>query len=174
VLFFNWAPRNKGVLGECRYRCTHPLTSTLDGDEWSASRTGRFTLRERAPSIHWIGGWIGPRAGLNAVVKRRILSPSRGSKPHHLARSPTLYHWASYPSSIYIQFVLAKQFLSKQPAVNLWVCVCVFVCVCVCVCHSIWNNAITYRHSERAWLMTFDFHASWTNSVQFLLFISSF
>jgi hypothetical protein len=34
------------------------LTSALDGDEWSASRPGRFTPRERVPSTHWIGGWV--------------------------------------------------------------------------------------------------------------------
>jgi hypothetical protein len=44
---------------------------TLDGVEWSASRPGRFTPRERAPVTHWIGGWVGPRAVLDAVVKRR-------------------------------------------------------------------------------------------------------
>jgi hypothetical protein len=42
------------------------LTSALDGGEWSASRPGRFTPRERAPSTHWIGGWVGPRAVLEA------------------------------------------------------------------------------------------------------------
>jgi hypothetical protein len=31
------------------------LTSTLDGGEWSASRLGRFTPREKAPGTHWIG-----------------------------------------------------------------------------------------------------------------------
>jgi hypothetical protein len=30
---------------------------------------------------HWIGGWVGPRAVLNAVVKRKILSPLRESNP---------------------------------------------------------------------------------------------
>jgi len=30
------------------------LSSTLDGSEWSASRSGRFTPRERAPGTHWI------------------------------------------------------------------------------------------------------------------------
>jgi len=44
------------------------LTSALDGGEWSASRPGRFTLKERAPGIHWIGGWVGPRAVLDAVM----------------------------------------------------------------------------------------------------------
>jgi hypothetical protein len=51
----------------------HSLTSALDGGEWSASRPGRFTSRERAPGIHGIGGWLGPRAVLDTVVKRQIL-----------------------------------------------------------------------------------------------------
>jgi hypothetical protein len=28
--------------------------------------------RERAPGTHWIGGWVGPRAVLDAVVQRKI------------------------------------------------------------------------------------------------------
>jgi hypothetical protein len=39
------------------------LTSALDGDEWLASRLGRFNPRERAPGTRWMGGWVGPRAG---------------------------------------------------------------------------------------------------------------
>jgi hypothetical protein len=68
-------------LGEWRYSSTHSLTSALDGVEWSTSRPGRFTPRERAPGTHWIGGWVGPRAGLDAVVKRKIPSPRRESNP---------------------------------------------------------------------------------------------
>jgi hypothetical protein len=30
--------------------------------------------RERALGTHWIGGWVGPRAVLDAVVKRKIPS----------------------------------------------------------------------------------------------------
>jgi hypothetical protein len=37
--------------------------------------------RERAPGIHCIGGWVGPRAGLDAVVRRKISSPYRNSNP---------------------------------------------------------------------------------------------
>jgi hypothetical protein len=65
-LCFNWAPRHGGVLGDWRYSSTHSLTSALDGDDWSASRPGRFTPRETAPGTHWIGGWVGPRAVLEA------------------------------------------------------------------------------------------------------------
>jgi hypothetical protein len=57
------------------------LNSALDGDEWSASRPGRFTPKERAPGTHWIGGWVGPRAVLDAVVKRKILIPRREQNP---------------------------------------------------------------------------------------------
>jgi len=31
----------------------------------------------RAPSTHWIGGWMGPRTGLDAVVKRKIPVPAK-------------------------------------------------------------------------------------------------
>jgi hypothetical protein len=30
--------------------------------------------RERIPGVHWIGGWVDPRDGLDAVVKRKIPS----------------------------------------------------------------------------------------------------
>jgi hypothetical protein len=49
------------------------MTSALDGGEWSASRSGRFTSGERATGAQWIGGCVDPRAGLNAVGKRKIL-----------------------------------------------------------------------------------------------------
>jgi hypothetical protein len=80
-LCFNWAPRHEGVLGEWRYSSTHSLNSALDGGERSASRPDRFTPRERAPGTHWIGGWVGSRAILDAVVKRKIPSPRRESSP---------------------------------------------------------------------------------------------
>jgi hypothetical protein len=49
------------------------LTSALVG-EWSASRPGRFTPRERAPGTHWIGGWVGSRAGIDDVEKTKYLT----------------------------------------------------------------------------------------------------
>jgi hypothetical protein len=60
---------------------THSSTSALDGGEWSASHPGRFTPRERAAGTHWIGGWVGPRAGLDAVVERKIPNPRQESNP---------------------------------------------------------------------------------------------
>jgi hypothetical protein len=66
---------------EWMYSPTHSLASALDGGEWSTSRAGRFTPRERTPGTHWIGGWVGPSAVLDAVVKRKIPSPRRESNP---------------------------------------------------------------------------------------------
>jgi hypothetical protein len=35
----------------------------------------------KSPSTHWIGGWVGPTAVLDAVVKRKIPSTCRESNP---------------------------------------------------------------------------------------------
>jgi hypothetical protein len=48
------------------------LTTALDGGGWSASCSSHFTPGGRAPGAHWIGGWEGPRVGLDTVSKRRI------------------------------------------------------------------------------------------------------
>jgi hypothetical protein len=80
-LFFNWAPSHEGVLGEWRHSSMHSLTSALDEGEWTASRPGHFTPKERAPITHWIGDWVGPRAVLDAVVKRKIPNPRQESNP---------------------------------------------------------------------------------------------
>jgi hypothetical protein len=75
-LCFNWAPRHEGVLGEWRYSY---LNSALDGSEWSASRPRPLSPQGKAPGTHWIGSWVGLRAGLEAVVKRKIPSHCRDS-----------------------------------------------------------------------------------------------
>jgi hypothetical protein len=50
------------------------LTSAVVGGEWSASLPGRLT-----PGTHWIGGSVGPRAGLDDVEK--ILDPTGTRTP---------------------------------------------------------------------------------------------
>jgi hypothetical protein len=72
------------------------LTSALDGGEWSALRPGRFTSREKAPSTHWIGGWVGSRAVLDAVVKRKIPSLRRESNPRTPVVQPVVQHYTDW------------------------------------------------------------------------------
>jgi hypothetical protein len=50
------------------------LTSALVGDDWWASRSGRFTPGERASDTHWIGGWMNPTAGMYDVDKWKFLT----------------------------------------------------------------------------------------------------
>jgi hypothetical protein len=76
------------------------LTSALARGEWSASRPGRFTPRERAPGTHWIGGWVDPRAGVDDVEKRKFFTlPGLELQPlGRPARSQSLYR-LRYPGS---------------------------------------------------------------------------
>jgi hypothetical protein len=62
------------------------FTSAVVGGEWSASRPGRFTPGERAPGTHRIGGWVGPRTGLEDVEK--ILDPTRTQNSDDSAAQP--------------------------------------------------------------------------------------
>jgi len=55
----------------------------LDGDGWSASSTGCCTPEIRASGTHCKGGWVGPRAGLDAVARRKnpIIAPAGNWTP---------------------------------------------------------------------------------------------
>jgi hypothetical protein len=64
------------------------LTSALVTGEWSASRPVRFTPGEKVSGTHWIGGWVGPRAGLDYMEK--IRDPN-GTRTGRSARSQSLY-----------------------------------------------------------------------------------
>jgi hypothetical protein len=79
------------------------LTSALDWGEWPASRPCCFTSRERAPGTHWIGGWVGPRAVLDTVVKRKIPTSRQESNPRTTIVQPMawlLYQLSYYGSSV--------------------------------------------------------------------------
>jgi hypothetical protein len=77
------------------------LTLALVGGEWSASYPCRFTPGERTPGTHWIGGWMGPRDGLDNVENRKFLT-FLGLELRLFGRpdrSQSLYR-LSYPGSI--------------------------------------------------------------------------
>jgi hypothetical protein len=63
---------------------------------WSASRSGRFTPSERALGTHWIGGWVGFRAGLDAESKRKIPNPRRDSNPDHPIVQPVVSRYTDW------------------------------------------------------------------------------
>jgi hypothetical protein len=91
------------------------LTSALVGGNWSASLTSRFTLEERAPSTHWIGVWVFPRAGLYDVEKRKFLTlPGRELRPlGRRARSQLLYRLRY---NVLLELVILFRFVTINPA----------------------------------------------------------
>jgi hypothetical protein len=66
------------------------LTSALTGGEWSASRPGRFTPREKAPGTHLIIGCVGLITCLDDMEKRKS-SNSDPSTVQRLASRFTVY-----------------------------------------------------------------------------------
>jgi hypothetical protein len=85
------------------------LISALAGGVLSASCPGRFTPGERAAGTLWIGGWVGPRTGMDAVEKRKFF-PVSGLELQPLyrpARSQSLYR-LSYPGYLYLSIYLYK------------------------------------------------------------------
>jgi hypothetical protein len=84
----NKALRHEGVLGS---ECIDPYFLDL-GTSWSASGPCRFTPGERASGTHWTGGWVGPRAGLDDLGKRKcFILPELELRPlSHPARSQLL------------------------------------------------------------------------------------
>jgi hypothetical protein len=69
--------------------------------EYSASRPRCFTPKERALGTYWIGGWVGPRAVLDTVVKRKIPRPCRESNPRTPIVQPVVSHYTEWASNNY-------------------------------------------------------------------------
>jgi hypothetical protein len=42
---------------------------------------GQLYAPERAPGTHWIGGWVGPTAGLDAEAKKIFFAPAGNRIP---------------------------------------------------------------------------------------------
>jgi hypothetical protein len=66
LCLISYAPRHEDVWGNEGIAPSF-LTSALDGGDRSSPHPGRFTPGEKSLSIHRIGGFVSPRAGLDAV-----------------------------------------------------------------------------------------------------------
>jgi hypothetical protein len=85
-------------MGEWRY------SSSILGLDTSCRYVVSFTTRplylpeKVPPGTHWIGGWVGPREGLDAVEPACSLSQYR----------------LSYPEGIKIKYKLLTKYIIKQ------------------------------------------------------------
>jgi hypothetical protein len=82
-------------MGKWKYSSTD-LTSHLDRDQWSASRPGRVSPRERVR-----GGRMDPRAGQDSVEERKIAFSCQESNPGLPAHRPLLYRLSRGPQAPY-------------------------------------------------------------------------
>jgi hypothetical protein len=105
---------HEGVLGSGGVDPHTLLTSALDGDELSDWRPGRFTPRERARGTHGIGGWVGPRAVLHAMVKRKIPSPRRESNPRIPIVQPVAQHHTDWAIAALKEDVCDSKFIMSD------------------------------------------------------------
>jgi hypothetical protein len=77
------------------------LTSALDGGEWWVSATVA-SLKWKIPGTHWLGSWVGSRAGHDAAGKKENLScPCKNQIPIPWSSSPYPSHCLSYPDPLY-------------------------------------------------------------------------
>jgi hypothetical protein len=66
--------------------------------------------RERGPGTHWIGVWVGPRAVLDAVVKRKIHSPRRESNPRTPIVQPVAQRYTDWAITALYNTLYGREF----------------------------------------------------------------
>jgi len=64
------------------------LNLTLHGGAWSASRSGRFTSKQRAPIIHWIEAEWSPEEVLTLWKTDKPIFPRRQTVNDSLVSQP--------------------------------------------------------------------------------------
>jgi hypothetical protein len=68
------------------------------------------------PSTHWIGGWVDPRAGVDAEARRKVLYPCQGSNPVHVVRQ-----YSELPQLVYL-FHIRQYLQDALPATCTYFC----------------------------------------------------
>jgi hypothetical protein len=113
-------------MGEWVYRSHVFLTSAQVGGEWSASRPGRFSPKERAPGTHWIGGWAGPRDGLDDGREKSWPYRDSNSDPSVVQSVANRYTDCVIPASIEVKMRGSIRLLPSP-----------------CLCHSVQSSTQT-------------------------------
>jgi hypothetical protein len=68
-----------GVSGA--WKCSSiDVTSWLEAGKWSVSGTNGVTSGKRFFAIHWVGGWVGCRVGMDGLGIRKNLLHLQGKE----------------------------------------------------------------------------------------------
>jgi hypothetical protein len=139
----NEAPRHEGVWGS-EYILVDPRFHEF-GTSWRwvvSFRPLPLYLEERAPGTHWIGGWVGPRAGLDDVEKRKFLTlpglelrplcrPARSQSPYRMRYPGSHYYYYYYYYYYYFMaFVFILCLSLMELPISTLCCVCNWRCSC--------------------------------------------
>jgi hypothetical protein len=97
--------------------------------------------QERTSGTHWIGGWVGPRSGLNTEARGKFLCLCQGSKVSYPVCSQTLYLLIELPQILvkiagtynYIQLTLSCKGLILSHVDMLHVCISIVTLQSCCV-----------------------------------------
>jgi hypothetical protein len=73
--------RHSGAKGERRYSSYSFLTSALDRVSGQRYASAAVYPGKMAPGTHWIGGWVGPRAGLDTEARGKIFESAGDQTP---------------------------------------------------------------------------------------------
>jgi hypothetical protein len=120
--------------GDRRYSSYSLTTSAVDGGVCSASRPGCALPPGKRPP-HWIGGWVGPSAGLDSEVRVKILCLCRRSNLDCPVVQSVSRHYTDWATPAPLEYYSVKK-LTLVPINPRRVLLCPssFWCVCVCVC----------------------------------------
>jgi hypothetical protein len=69
-----------GAKGEKKHSSYSFFTSALDGVSGQRHAPAALYSWERTPGTHWIGGWVGLRAGLDTEARGNMLFASTGDR----------------------------------------------------------------------------------------------
>jgi hypothetical protein len=102
------------------------LTSAPVAGEWSTSHHGPFTPEEVASGTHWIGGWVGPKTGLDDMERRKILPLlrfelrplSRPARSQSLSRLCNIYFYFADTLRTLWDFIPLLKFLFLRTCFN--------------------------------------------------------
>jgi len=125
----------------------------LEDGGWSTSYRGRFIPGEAVPGIHWIGGWVSPGNGLDAVAKRNSC-PCREwnpAEPFRYTGNPI--YWTAW-ILLYRDFSREFQFESARNCTCLVIMCITSMCGLVAV---LWlkGSGNSYLHFERPFRIRF-------------------